>query len=263
MQPPSSSQSTEPAAARRAPGPARDAQPRDRHPVPDGAPEGAQRAKRTYQRAAARKEHILEAALAVFAERGYHATTVADICERAAIGRATLYQYFSDKHDVLLALVEQIYERITERFAARSPLRFPADPSVTPPSREASVAFMQHRLLGVLEAAFGDAETTRLILRAARGVGGVVEGALQRLDAVILDTIADELRGAIAARVVRPLDVELTARFMVGGLEKVVLSHLDEDRPLELEHLAREVTLLEAIGILSAPPSACTESPSD
>ncbi|MBX3184862.1 MAG: TetR/AcrR family transcriptional regulator [Polyangiaceae bacterium] len=219
-----------------------------------GAP--PQRAKRTYQRAAARKGHILEAALAVFAERGYHAASVADICERAAIGRATLYQYFSDKHDVLLALVEQIYERITERFAARTPVRFPADSSAPRPTREASVAFMQHRLLGVLQAVFDDAETTRLILRAARGVGGVVEGALQRLDAVILDAIAGELRGAIAASIVRPLDVELTARFMVGGLEKVVLSHLDEDRPLELEHLAREVTLLEAIGILTEPPSS-------
>ncbi|MCA9641075.1 MAG: hypothetical protein KC492_10285, partial [Myxococcales bacterium] len=57
---------------------------------------------------------------------------------------------------------------------------------------------------------------------------------------------------AIAAGIVRELDVPFVARFFVGGLEKVVLRAIDDEHPLDIHQIAEQAALLEGIGILTA-----------
>lgn len=54
----------------------------------------------------ARPAEILEAALAVFAERGYAATRMDDIAIRAGVTKGTIYLYFESKDAVFRKLVE-------------------------------------------------------------------------------------------------------------------------------------------------------------
>ena len=49
-------------------------------------------------------ERILDAARSLFAERGYHATTMEAVAERAAVGKPTLYRRWSSKAELALAL---------------------------------------------------------------------------------------------------------------------------------------------------------------
>jgi AcrR family transcriptional regulator len=49
---------------------------------------------------AERREQLLEAALAVFAEKGYHASRVSDIAARAGVSQGTVYWYFKSKGDL-------------------------------------------------------------------------------------------------------------------------------------------------------------------
>jgi AcrR family transcriptional regulator len=49
---------------------------------------------------------ILEAAAAVFAERGFRTTRVADVAARAGIGKGTVYEYFRSKEDLFLRLFD-------------------------------------------------------------------------------------------------------------------------------------------------------------
>ena len=51
----------------------------------------------------ASKEVILDAALAVFRERGYDGTTIPAIAERAGIAQGTLYNYYPSKEKLLFA----------------------------------------------------------------------------------------------------------------------------------------------------------------
>jgi AcrR family transcriptional regulator len=55
--------------------------------------------------AAARREAILDAALTVFAERGYEAARLEDMAKRAGVAKGTVYLYFKDKQALLEALV--------------------------------------------------------------------------------------------------------------------------------------------------------------
>lgn len=210
-------------------------------------------AKRTYKPADARREQILDCALQVFSQKGYHGASIGDVCARAGIARATLYQYFEDKRDVLVALADRIRRRITEAVAARPVLAIP--PGFVPTEAQA-VRFVEARVVEILRVVFEDAPTTRLILRAGRGADGVVDDLLRRIDDELLGVIERDLTESIRAGTLRPLDVRVVARFFLGGLEKVVLMHLDEDRPIDVQALAHEAALLEMCGALARAPGA-------
>lgn len=53
---------------------------------------------------------LLERALELFAERGYDAVGVQEICEAAGVTKPTLYHYFGSKRGLLEALVGERYE---------------------------------------------------------------------------------------------------------------------------------------------------------
>ena len=53
-----------------------------------------------------KKHRIVEAAVRVFAQKGYASATVADIAVTAGIGKGTIYEYFASKEDLFFAVFE-------------------------------------------------------------------------------------------------------------------------------------------------------------
>lgn len=51
------------------------------------------------------KERILEAALEIFSQKGFHTATTDEIAERAGVGKGTLYRYFETKEKLFEELV--------------------------------------------------------------------------------------------------------------------------------------------------------------
>jgi AcrR family transcriptional regulator len=63
---------------------------------------------------ALKRDSILDAAQAVFAERGYHRTTIKDVAARADVADGTLYNYFENKDALLSALFERFQVELGE-----------------------------------------------------------------------------------------------------------------------------------------------------
>jgi AcrR family transcriptional regulator len=66
---------------------------------------------------------IIDAALTVFAERGYDGATTAAICRQAGIGSGTFFHYFPTKLDLLLAILTLGIQEVREAgavFAGRT-----------------------------------------------------------------------------------------------------------------------------------------------
>lgn len=60
-----------------------------------------------------RRQQLLAAARRVFVDKGYHATAMGDIAERAGVSKPVLYQHFEGKLDLYLALLdEQLAEMV-------------------------------------------------------------------------------------------------------------------------------------------------------
>jgi len=62
-----------------------------------------------------KRPRLVEAACSVFAEKGYASTRVADIAERAGVGKGTVYEYFTSKEELLFAVFESINMDISAR----------------------------------------------------------------------------------------------------------------------------------------------------
>ena len=62
-------------------------------------------------RARASYEKLLDAALELYAERGYHATQTPDIAERAGMSVGGLYRHFRDKHQIFVEVMHRLLER--------------------------------------------------------------------------------------------------------------------------------------------------------
>lgn len=58
-----------------------------------------------------RRQELVDAARAVFEERGFGATRISDITARAGVSRATFYVYFASKHDIFAVLAELFRDR--------------------------------------------------------------------------------------------------------------------------------------------------------
>ncbi|MFC1552669.1 TetR/AcrR family transcriptional regulator [Candidatus Latescibacterota bacterium] len=70
--------------------------------------------RRERERAQHRKE-IMDAAIKVFAEKGYHEATLEEISQEAEFSKGALYLYFSNKEDILFSILEDMFEGL-ERF---------------------------------------------------------------------------------------------------------------------------------------------------
>jgi AcrR family transcriptional regulator len=122
------------------------------------------------------RERLVVAAVDLFTEQGYDATTVAQIAERAGVTRSTFFRHFPDKRELLVAgqetLSRLLADGISEAPATASPLEAVAagleraSSAMGPMNRE-----LGPRLKGAVAAGTDSKSATPSRTSAARGRG--------------------------------------------------------------------------------------------
>jgi AcrR family transcriptional regulator len=161
------------------------------------------------------RQRLLQAAIAVFAEHGYHRASTREICRRAGANNASIHYHFGDKAN----LYREVF-----RFALSAAADAVAAPLDELPRREALVRFYRG-LLAPLAGAALPQQLLRLRLREELEPSGVLG-----------DTVAEALRprhARLTALIVRDLrlraadaEVERLAFALVGM--GVVFHHLND-----------------------------------
>jgi AcrR family transcriptional regulator len=206
----------------------------------------------TSPQAGARREALLEAALEVIARKGFHHTSIADIAARARASRATVYLYFRDKRDILAAIARRVEEGIIAAIDAWVPL--PESPSrPLPPALlvEQLQRMIDARIAQGLDAIRANADAARLVLRLERGHDDVADATRHRIDAHIVGAITRDVERAIGNGWARRCDAPMTARYLFGGIQKLVADALDDERPMTVDvpAIAREIGTLMFFGL--------------
>lgn len=66
---------------------------------------------------AAKRQEILEAAIAVFVEKGYHGAKMADIAVAAGMGKGTLYEYFPTKESLPKEIFNLFFAELNDQLS--------------------------------------------------------------------------------------------------------------------------------------------------
>jgi AcrR family transcriptional regulator len=191
------------------------------------------------ERAIERQERILDAALDVFAARGYQAATVDDVAGAARTSKGGIYFHFPGKDAIFLALLDRsaslLLRRLSDRIAAE------ADPiaKVDAALRELVQTFGSHRTLA------------RLFLVEALGAGPRFHTRMVEVHQRFVAFLRTQLEEAVAQGLIRPLDTEVASLAWFGALNQVVTSWVLSERPGRLEdaYPSLRSLLLQSIGL--------------
>jgi AcrR family transcriptional regulator len=156
------------------------------------------------------RREIIDAAFDCFAERGYHATGIADVATRLGIGHGTFYRYFQNKRDIVDHVVDDLVARITGALTAENA---PDAVSTLAEYREQS-----ERIGESLARIFGeDPRVPRLLLFEAPGIDrAMAERILDLFDLAAALTAAYLSHGVELGYLRADLDVANTARAING-----------------------------------------------
>lgn len=189
--------------------------------------------KRAVDRRLQRTRTLLQDALkAMMIEKGYEATTVQDIIDRANVGRSTFYAHFADKETLLISGLEDLRDALHAQQAQAPAVRTPPG-SRTSPHR----AFAFSRIM--LEHARDHAPLYLAIV--GRKPGAIV---LQRLTQMMVDLVREDLSrmGFRAASTQR----DLIAHHVGGGFMGVLtwwMEHGAKLPPAEVDAIFSRLVL--------------------
>jgi AcrR family transcriptional regulator len=161
---------------------------------------------RAARRKLALRQEIIEAAFDCFADRGYHATGIADIAARLGIGHGTFYRYFENKRDIVEHVITDLIEKVIATLAAENA------PDAVSTLEEYRV--QTERIGEALDRIFGeDPRVARMLLLEAPGIdkemGDRILGFFEMATALTASYLA---HGVEFDYLPADLDVENTAR---------------------------------------------------
>jgi AcrR family transcriptional regulator len=129
------------------------------------------------------REQIVEAAMALFAERGYHATTIADIATAANVAPRTFFTYFPSKE----AVVFHNLDRDLESLASALRHRLPGETAFDALRRWIDAMFEQWT------AEEDEALLRKRLCREDDGLANFEGGIMARIHELLLEAVADDL----------------------------------------------------------------------
>jgi AcrR family transcriptional regulator len=184
------------------------------------------------------RDRILEAAVKVFASKGYHDTKVDDIVNGSGTSKGAFYFYFPSKQDIFLALVDTFADLLESRLREKLSVEPSGTARVDAALRVCLETFGQYRGLA------------KIALVQATGLGAAFEQKRQAVNQRFIAIVRENLDAAVADGSIPSLDTEVAACAWVGALNEIVLRWVYTGQPDPVRSLpALRRLLLQSVGI--------------
>lgn len=175
-----------------------------------------------------RRPLILDAALEVFAARGYAGTTMQAIADAAGVTKPVVYDCFGNRDELLLALLAREEQHLVISIVAA----LPADPSVGTPEEH-----VLEGLTAVLTAVQKQPQSWRIVFGAQYGAAPVVADRVRAARAFLVEslrlTMLKSLPGVSDPDANLPVLAELLAA-MTESCARMLVSGTTDRTPAEL-----------------------------
>lgn len=174
-----------------------------------------QKRRRTLLHPDVRRRQLLDAAIAVFAKKGYRRASISDVIAAAGVARGTFYLYFKSKDAVFLAILAD--------FQARLAAMLDGEAAIAATGAGDGRALLRddiHRWLQFFER---HRDATTILLKEATSIDAQFEPALAALRRVALDHLARRFRAMQQHGLVRrSLSPELVSHLQLGMFDQML-----------------------------------------
>ncbi|NMH73070.1 TetR/AcrR family transcriptional regulator [Bacillus sp. RO2] len=187
-------------------------------------------------------KQIIDAAVIVIAENGYHQAQVSKIAKQAGVADGTIYLYFKNKEDILISLFQEkmglFVEKIRQEIAGKSTS---TEKLLTLIEKHFSMLAEDHHLAIVTQL---ELRQSNLELRLK--INEVLKGYLHVVDEILLaGTQNGELR--------TDLDVRLARQMVFGTIDETITTWVMNDQKYDLTSIAPRVHELLIKGFGATP----------
>ena len=170
----------------------------------------------------ARRNQILDAATKVFAEKGFHPTTIKDIAKEAGIADGTIYNYFDNKTALMLGIFDRLNEsdKRVEDFSKFTEVDF----------RSFMKAYLRHRLT-LLQT--GNFEVFRIVLSEIMVNKELRELYYRKILEPTFSMAETYFQQWAAQHIIKPINISLAMRAISGMVLGLIVEHIIGDQTLE------------------------------
>jgi AcrR family transcriptional regulator len=170
----------------------------------------------------ARRNQILDAATKVFAEKGFHPTTIKDIAREAGIADGTIYNYFENKTALMLGIFDRLNEsdQRDEDLSKFTEVDF----------RSFMKAYLRHRLT-VLQV--GNFEVFRVVLSEIMVNKELRELYYRKILEPTFSMAEAYFQQWAAQHIIKPINISLAMRAISGMVLGLIVEHIMGDQALE------------------------------
>ncbi|MGZ3628309.1 MAG: TetR/AcrR family transcriptional regulator [Ktedonobacteraceae bacterium] len=170
----------------------------------------------------ARRNQILDAATKVFAEKGFHPTTIKDIAKEAGIADGTIYNYFENKTALMLGIFDRLNEsdKRVEDFSKFTEVDF----------RSFMKAYLRHRLTLFQT---GNFEVFRIVLSEIMINKELRELYYRKILEPTFSMAETYFQQWAATNIIKPINISLAMRAISGMVLGLIVEHIIGDQTLE------------------------------
>ena len=169
-----------------------------------------------------RKQQIVSTAKEMFMDKGFQSTHIGQVCDKLNIARGTVYQYFSNKKEILYNLLDEVIEEIAEIFDQEDLKDFIR----TNPAKNTTVDFITSRIRKSISILLNEPIVIKLLFKDIVGIDQEVVDRVNLSVAKIMNVITaeiDELKRFGAFN--KTIDSRITASMLVGGIMILVYEY--------------------------------------
>jgi len=183
------------------------------------------------------RERLLEAAMEVFARRGYHGTTVDDIVAASQSSKGAFYHYFPSKQGIFLELLTRLAEMVE------------AGVEGAIGQEQGALAKVEAALRVVLEVAAAQRDLARILLIEAAALGPAFEQSRLGIHRRFAALIRRHLDRAVEDSAIPQQDTLAASMAWVGAINEVITQELAGKGDLLAALPALRTVLLRSIGV--------------
>lgn len=169
-----------------------------------------------------RKQEIINTAKEMFIKDGFQSTHIGQVCEKLNIARGTVYQYFSNKKEILYAILDSVAEQIEDILDPDDLDDFLG----SKPDSKALREFIHKRIAGTMSVLVNEPIVIKLIFKDIIGIDMEV---VERVNTTVLrlaKAIANEVEELKNRNIYKKsADPKITASMIVGGIMMIMYEY--------------------------------------